>query len=473
MSPGRSASPASLAFSSPSSWCSTAGFTPGRSASWIGTSCVIGRPRSSNSNVSRPWGGWPAAWPTNTRTYSWGSRAARALARDRNRGGRISTAVRKYIDEIHSAATRGTSLATRLLSFSRRQAADLLAVEVDASLANVERLLRGLLGEDVNLVVECAAPGAFVVAGEGWLEQVLLNLAVNARDAMPSGRSPVRSEQRCERGHGEIRRCTYSWKTRGPEWTPRPESASSSPFTRPSRCNWARGWGSPLSHGLVQQMGGRIEFQSEPGQGTTFVVILPRTTDSTAARDRQPEQEPVVPVEPATVLVVEDERLVLLTVDHYLRRAGYLTILSRDPTEALRLCREREDKIDLLLTDVSLPHMGGRELAEEVRSLYPGIPVLFMSAFTREQPPGREQDRTGGANDREALYGGRSCASSRGGHGWSRVAPSRRPRVPSVLLVGCFQLELGDPVPNLVSREPQGAWRRASGCRVLARAPER
>jgi PAS domain S-box-containing protein len=292
-------------------------------------------------------------------------------------------AVRRYVDEIGAAARRGTSLSAQLLSFSRHQKVDLRGIEIDESVRSVERLLQSLLGGGVNLAVEYGAPDVTVMAGEGWIEQILLNLAVNARDAMPSGgRLSIRSGVAKAASGDEV---YVVVKDSGTGMDAATRERVFEPFYTTKSSRKGTGLGLSTVHGLVQQMGGRIELVSDLGQGTTITVHLPSASAAEPVPDPEPEQATAAPAGSTTVLVVEDERLVLLTVSHYLSRGGYDVLLARSPLEALRICREREEPIDLLLSDVSLPEMGGRELAARVRDRFPTIAVLFMSAFTREQ----------------------------------------------------------------------------------------
>mgnify|MGYP001421559430 CR=1 FL=1 len=293
---------------------------------------------------------------------------------------------RRWVEEVRAAAGRGSALAAQLLAFTRKEQVSREPHELDQLVGEAGKLLRALLRAEVVLELDLQAPLACVEVGPGDLEQVLLNLAVNASDAMPQGgRLAIRTRFRADQ------RALIQVQDQGTGMDAATRRRLFEPFftTKPH----GTGLGLAAIQRVVGQLGGRIEVASAPGQGTTFSLVLPLAPRLACEEPPHPapsgagsQEEAVPPARPLTVLAVEDERLVLVTVEHYLLRAGYRPLMAEDPREALELAsRAAPGSIDLLLTDVSLPGMGGRQLAEEVRRRHPGVAVLFMSAFPRAQ----------------------------------------------------------------------------------------
>ena len=289
---------------------------------------------------------------------------------------------RPHVEEIRAAAWRGAALTAQLLSYSRKSGAALAVLRVDETIRASAALLRSLLGEGVHLELLLDAPEGRVRAGEGWVEQILLNLALNASDAM-KGRGDLVVRTRVV--DGTDRRVVWiSVRDTGPGMDASTTARVFEPFFTTKPPGQGTGLGLPSVEALVSQMEGTIDVASAVGFGTTFNILLPWADEREEIIPAEPPQAPCSGA-PLTVLVVEDERLVLLTVEHYLRRAGYTPLLAASPEQALELAQAHPGSIDVLLTDVSLPKMGGGELADAVRAHRPEIAVLFMSAFPREQ----------------------------------------------------------------------------------------
>lgn len=288
---------------------------------------------------------------------------------------------RSYMEEIREAAGRGSALAAQLLAYSRKEEPRVVLVCPDEKVAAVEPLLRSLLGEGIELELEVNAPTARVRAGESWFEQILLNLALNASDAM-KGRGRLGIRTRTLPG-GEIE---LAVEDTGAGMDAETQARMFEPFFTTKPVGKGTGLGLSAVRGIVAEMNGRIEVDSQVGHGSTFRLQLPCSTNGQEVSDRLLSVSTVsAPAEPETVLVVEDERLVLLTTEHYLRKAGYRPLTASTPADALELARSHEGPLDILLTDVSLPVMGGQELAQRIQKLHPSVRLLFMSAFPREK----------------------------------------------------------------------------------------
>jgi CheY-like chemotaxis protein len=254
--------------------------------------------------------------------------------------------------------------------------------------AETGKMLRRLIGEDVKLEMHIMSD-ALVRADRGQLQQVLTNLAVNARDAMPNGGmlSIATSSATIERtdlathpdlpGPGEY--VVLTVRDNGTGMTPEVRARIFEPFFTTKERGKGTGLGLATSHGIVKQAGGGIAVQSEPGIGTTFRIYLPRHT-SPATAETVADQIP--PRGSERILMVEDEVAVRRVGARLLRSQGYDVIEAGDGSEALRLLENGGDRIDLLFTDVVLPGMGGRELADRVREVRPGIKVLFTTGYT-------------------------------------------------------------------------------------------
>jgi PAS domain S-box-containing protein len=297
---------------------------------------------------------------------------------------------RAFVDEIQGAATRAASLTRQLLAFSRKQVLQPRVLDLNASVADMEKMLRRLIGEDVRFEIDLAPHPATVRADAGQVEQVLLNLAVNARDAMPEGGSLRISAARERRegapggaGHpGEFAVLTVSDTGTGMDEATRARVFE--PFFTTKGVGKGTGLGLSTVYGIVQQSGGFVEVESEPGSGTTFRVLLP-------AVDADAEPERATPVRPAdaasaseTVLLAEDETAVRVLVRRVLDRAGYRVLEAESGPAALALLDAEPGPVHLLLTDVVMPGMSGPELAARITPRFPGMRVLYISGYTDE-----------------------------------------------------------------------------------------
>ena len=277
------------------------------------------------------------------------------------------------LTEIRRAGERAALLTQQLLAFSRRQVVAPAVIDVNEVVGDLEKMLVRLIGENVRIRAHSSAPGAWVLADRGQIEQVLVNLVVNARDAMPAG-GTVTIETARERG------CvTIAVSDTGTGMSDEVRGHLFEPFFTTKERGKGSGLGLATSYGIVRQAGGHIDVRTAIGVGTTMQVILPAV----------PAPEPDTGTESAavaagheTILLVEDEPAVQRVAARALGARGYQVLTAGGGEEALRILGSRDRAVDLLLTDVVLQGMGGRELAEAARRIRPGLPVMFVSGYT-------------------------------------------------------------------------------------------
>jgi signal transduction histidine kinase/CHASE3 domain sensor protein/CheY-like chemotaxis protein len=294
------------------------------------------------------------------------------------------------LDRAMWAAQRGATLTAQLLAFARRQPLAPSAIDLAASMPELVPLMRRTLGEQVEVrLVETAGLWP-AMADRAQLESAVLNLALNARDAMPEGgrltielANKVLDAEYCRR-HAEVDPGDYAMvavSDTGEGMTPQVLARVFEPFFTTKPDGRGTGLGLPMVFGFVKQSGGHVNIYSEPGEGTTVRLYLPRARTAPAAKRLDAPTE--VPRGVATVLVVEDEPSVREIAVSLLRDLGYQVIEAPDAIAGLALFEAEPDRFDLLLTDVVLPGpMRGRELAERAQALRPCLPVLFMSGYT-------------------------------------------------------------------------------------------
>ncbi len=299
---------------------------------------------------------------------------------------------RDDVMEIVRAADRAADLTRQLLTFSRRSVVTTRVLELTTVVAGTEQLLRRLIGEDITLT-SAFAPNAWHVHGDvGQLEQVVVNLAVNARDAMPDGGSLRIELSNVVFGdgtgvhHPRLPQGQYVQLAISDTGTGMSEETAArifEPFFTTKEAGRGTGLGLAMVYGVVDQSGGAIDVDTAVGRGTTFRVYLPRATESAAAHDEgQLAAMPEALGGSETILLVEDDQNVSALVSRALTKAGYEVLVAADGPHALDAMRAFERPIDLLLTDVVMPGMNGRELAEQVVAARPGTRVLFMSGYS-------------------------------------------------------------------------------------------
>ncbi|HYT32590.1 MAG TPA: response regulator [Thermoanaerobaculia bacterium] len=293
------------------------------------------------------------------------------------------------VSEIRKAGERAASLTRQLLAFSRRQVLEPKVIEINALVSNVEKMLERLIGEDMNLVT-VLDPAVGRVRADAWqIEQVILNLAVNARDAMPRGgklaieTSNVDLDEAYAREHVTVRPGRYimlAVSDTGAGMSAETKSHMFEPFFTTKGQGKGTGLGLATVYGIVKQSGGYIWVYSEVGRGTTFKVYLPRV-------DAEADEKVVPAVEPSTrgtetILLVEDDQAVRALTHTLLESKGYKVLEASGAQEAIAIVRGAVHPIDLLLTDVVMPEMGGSDLSSRLAVLRPGIKVLYMSGYT-------------------------------------------------------------------------------------------
>jgi two-component system, cell cycle sensor histidine kinase and response regulator CckA len=298
--------------------------------------------------------------------------------------------MREDVGEIAQAASRATSLTQQLLAFSRRQVMNLGPVDLNAIVGGMEKMLQRLIGEDIELkTILCATLGR-ARADAGQIEQVLLNLAVNARDAMPAGgkltletANVVLDEAYASEHLGARagRHVMLAVSDSGVGMSAEVRQRIFEPFYTTKELGKGTGLGLSTVFGIVKQSGGNIWVYSEPGRGTTFKVYLPEVEGDAAAEPSR-SIAPRAAEGKETILLVEDEELVRRAARASLRRMGYTILEASSASEALMLCERYSGPIHLMVTDVVMPAMSGRELAERLARIRPEIKVLYMSGYT-------------------------------------------------------------------------------------------
>jgi PAS domain S-box-containing protein len=297
----------------------------------------------------------------------------------------------EYIDEILKAAGRAAQLTRQLLAFSRRQVLAPRVLALDQILSGTDKLLRRLIGEDVDLVCESEAALARVKADPGQIEQVLVNLAINARDAMPNGGTlrislaTVELDERAaslSKGLTEGRYVRLDVVDNGTGMSAETLSKVFEPFFTTKPEGQGTGLGLAMVYGIVRQSGGSVEVESQPGKGTRFRILLPRCDDVEGARVEESPSRRQSNRGSEILLLVEDDDMVRGLVGTTLRRYGYTVIEAAGALAALEASRSTQGPIHLLLTDVVMPHMNGRRLAELIRTERADTRILFMSGYS-------------------------------------------------------------------------------------------
>jgi PAS domain S-box-containing protein len=298
--------------------------------------------------------------------------------------------LRQDVEQVKQAQERAASLTRQLLAFSRKQMLQPQVLNLNTLLANLDRMLRRLIGEDINLVTVLEQGLGQAKADPSQIEQVVLNLAVNARDAMPTGGrliietanvylSEAYSSQYVDVTPGPY--VMLAMTDTGLGMDPETKARIFEPFFTTKERGKGTGLGLSTVHGIINQSGGHIWVYSEPGQGTTFKIYLPQV--ELDVHQTELEQSEATPTQGAEIiLLVEDEQMVRELVRRMLAAAGYTVLEASYGGEAIQICRQQTGRIDLLLTDVILPTgMSGHDLAEQLKTEYPPLKVLYMSGY--------------------------------------------------------------------------------------------
>ena len=298
--------------------------------------------------------------------------------------------LRRNAEQIQTASQRATSLTRQLLAFSRKQMLAPKVLNVHAVVADMEKILRRLIGEDVQLETSSATDLGLVKADRSQIEQVILNLAVNARDAMPEGGrltiETANAELDASFAHPPAvlapgKYVMLAVTDNGCGMDTETQTHIFEPFFTTKEKGKGTGLGLATVYGIVKQSGGYVWVYSEPGRGTSFKVYLPRIEDEVAVPSLEPPQFRATPRGSETVLLVEDEKGVRELAREYLQMIGYSVIEAENGYAALELASMHSGKIHLLMTDVVMPGISGRELSERVKMVRPDIQVLYMSGY--------------------------------------------------------------------------------------------
>jgi PAS domain S-box-containing protein len=302
----------------------------------------------------------------------------------------VPEAVRADVEFMRKAAERTAAITAQLLAFSRRQILKAELLDLHQVVKEWEPVLRRIMGEDCGVTLRLSTDPCLVKADRGQLEQVLLNLALNARDAMPRGGGlsveTSRGEFSTEQARSKPARqrpgyyAMLAVSDTGHGMDQETQNHVFEPFFTTKGVGQGTGLGLSTVYGIVKQSDGYIWVYSEPGIGTTFKIYLPLHSGRVGIAN--PRSGPVRSRAGERVLLVEDEPLVRYMMKRALEEAGYGVIEAADAAEALEIARAMTEKVSLLLTDVIMPRMGGRELATRIRELIPGIRVLFTSGYT-------------------------------------------------------------------------------------------
>ena len=299
--------------------------------------------------------------------------------------------LRSSVDEILKAGKRAASLTRQLLAFSRQQVLDPKVLDLNGVVSDMEKLLRRLIGEDIELTTHLVPELAHLKADQGQLEQVLMNLVVNARDAMPQGGKLVIETQNMVMDQAFVRRYPYPVQP-GPYvlltvtdggigMDAETKARAFEPFFTTKEKGKGTGLGLSTVYGVVKQSGGYIDIYSAPGAGTTFKIYLPRVDE--AIKSEKPAGSKADSFSGSeTILIAEDEESLRRLTRNTLELCGYKVIEAKDGVEALEVSERHSGTIDLLLTDIVMPEMGGRALAQELARRRPEIRLAYMSGYT-------------------------------------------------------------------------------------------
>lgn len=300
-----------------------------------------------------------------------------------------SELVMRGLDEIEKASNRATRLTQQLIAFGRKQILQPQILDLNQIVSNMDRMLRHLIGEDIELLTIPGAGIGKVKADPGQIEQVVVNLTLNARDAMPNGgrltieTANVELDHSILHNHGDIPPGPYvklEFRDNGVGIDAETITHIFEPYFTTKEVGKGVGLGLATVYGIIRQSGGDIRVESEPGSGTSFTIWLPRSVE-TEQGERPYELILDAPPGEETILVVEDEEAVRRLVKETLAEAGYKLFVASNGEEALALISKSREPIHLLITDVVMPKMGGQALASRIGSLYPEMQVLFMTGY--------------------------------------------------------------------------------------------
>jgi PAS domain S-box-containing protein len=301
----------------------------------------------------------------------------------------------EHVQRIQETGERATRLNTQLLSFSRHQVIDPQILNLNEVVADMSRMLQRIIGEDIELVTHLAQELGPVKADPVQMDQVLMNLVINARDAMPEGGTLIVAtanvvlDEAYATRHVDTQAGEYVQlivRDTGVGMTEEVLAHLFEPFFTTKEGGQGTGLGLATVFGIVKQSGGHIRVHSKVGQGTAFFIHLPRVAGATIQEQPQAEsgRDPQLARGSETILVVEDEAAVRQLTDRILSAFGYQVLTAENGAEGIAISSQHKGPIHMLLTDVIMPHMNGKELAERIKAERPAVKVLYMSGYTRD-----------------------------------------------------------------------------------------
>jgi signal transduction histidine kinase len=305
------------------------------------------------------------------------------------RDGNLNEPAHNGLEEIRKAGERAATLTRQLLAFSRKQVLRPQVLDLNGIVRDMETMLRRLIGANIDLVTALVADLRPVEADAGSLQQVIMNLVVNARDAMPSGGQVTISTRNVEVGADAVDLQPGSYTVlqvtdTGHGMDEETKTYLFEPFFTTKEVGKGTGLGLAMVYGIVKQSSGRVEVTSAPNQGATFTIFLPSARQLAPSKSNLKPKEVPAPRGKETVLLVEDETSVRRLTSVILTQAGYRVLESCNGREALELCQRQAERIDLLLSDLIMPHLGGQELVRRLLLSRPGLKVLFMSGYNED-----------------------------------------------------------------------------------------
>jgi two-component system cell cycle sensor histidine kinase/response regulator CckA len=294
------------------------------------------------------------------------------------------------VEEIHKTAERATSLTRQLLAFGRRQVLQPQVLNLNEVVSNMEKMLRRVIGEDIQLTTVLEPKLWPVKVDPGQIEQVLMNLVLNARDAMPRGgklkieTANVSLDEDFAQRHVSVKPgfyVTMAVSDNGCGMDKETQSHLFEPFFTTKETGKGTGLGLSTVYGIVKQSGGNIWTESELGQGTTFTIYFPIVTQTVKEKYQPSESRRIAAGGSETILLVEDETAVRVMIRKILKSKGYTVLEAQHGQEAIHICEYHSGPIHLMVTDVVMPHMSGKELAEHLTLQRPKMKVLYMSGY--------------------------------------------------------------------------------------------
>jgi two-component system, cell cycle sensor histidine kinase and response regulator CckA len=300
---------------------------------------------------------------------------------------------RVYLDQIQRTTEKATAITRQLLAFSRKQVLEIRAMDLHAALTASEFMLPRLLGSDIDLTFRHEAADSWILSDPAQIEQVIMNLAVNSRDAMPDGGRLIISTRNARSLPDDAAGAkNQNWvalevEDTGTGMDDQTRARIFEPFFTTKPDGKGTGLGLSTVYGIVRQSDGHIQVESKVGQGTRFVVFFPATEAQLAAQtDASPATNVIDSGIDATILVADDESALRHAIVEILRTSGYKVLEAETSTEALELARQHQGQLDILLTDIVMPGLRGPELARRVAKAHPEVQIVYMSGYAEGLP---------------------------------------------------------------------------------------